>query len=190
MAAPPLFTVSFLHQGDLPGRFSIRFEIDNSVGAVQVRPSRDTTPTGQSGTLRRVSAAEVTSSFLLYREVEGMQWGELSLWPPDLDPMTLPPGEWVERLPDGTALIPVKPETCEEPLTAIEAPEAPRVLSPEPPAESSAESPAMPVIPVGDHPNALITLLRQRNVRLEEELREVRAELDALRQENKACESP
>ena len=96
MAGPPEHRIWFLREEDLSERFSIRFEVEESIGAVQVRPSRDTTPTGTTGTIRRVVRTEVTNCFLLYRETNSTAWGELPLWPDELDPMTLPAGEWGE----------------------------------------------------------------------------------------------
>ena len=196
MAGPPEHRIWFLREEDLSESFSIRFEVEESIGAVQVRPSRDTTPTGTTGTIRRVVRTEVTNCFLLYRETNSTAWGELPLWPDELDPMTLPAGEWVERAADGSSILAMA--FSEEPELTLEEEEEDTVAESteaEPPPDGGLDEPTFPGVvldedrlpisgrPIqsGDYPSALIRMLRQENTRLTSELRLVREEMIFLK---------
>ncbi|MEL6346210.1 MAG: hypothetical protein AAFV53_24075, partial [Myxococcota bacterium] len=109
------FRIWFLQEVRPDRGFAVRYSVAGGVGAVQLRPSLVTSPTQPSGRVNNLSAKDLRSSFLLYRQ-DGQQqelhrdWSQFSLWDREAPaPETLPVGEWCEFIPRERRLLPVRP---------------------------------------------------------------------------------
>ncbi len=199
----PKFHIWFLREDSAEAPFSVRFQLNEGLGALQIRPCGRTSPTSREGVIQHLSAEEIRRSFLLF-QLPSRPWDECSLWPDiSCSPVDLTPNEWHEFVPRGDRLC-LAEDFDDDEITEILSARHEDVLStvrrsrrrqmmrrrqPSPAAAMEAitraapiqPSPAAAQIPRGEHPTALIRLLRRRNEQLENESSALRREVARLR---------